>query len=787
MGSVNVSIARYVWGVAALAVILAVLAFAAVSLRRRFYPEQDGALARLTESVIGTALLVAVLQVLGAVGLFALAPILVACLLVGFGTSAAVIRRRRDARRRPSPRIAWPAVAVAGVVTAAVAAEWAMPTLGAYDYGIRTFDSLWYHMPWAASFAQSGRVTGLHFDLEFLLAFYPATSELFHGLGIVMLGRDTLSPAINLVWLGLALLAAWCIGRPRNRGAASVAGAAIVLAAPMMYFSQPGSADGDVLGVFLLLAAVALLLNRPPKDRAGLVLAAIAAGLALETKLTFLAPIAALTVGVLAIAPRGERRSYAGLWLGPLIVAGGFWYARDLIAIGNPLPWSSFGGLLPVPHEPLQQHTTYAVAHYLTHHSFWAHFFVNGMATQLGRWWWAITAVAVLGALLCLLPGAGRTLRMAALVALAGLAAYLVTPNSAMGPDGDPVGFAFNLRFAGPPMALAFALTPLAPPLDGRNRQVALVAGLGVILAATIAEPALWPERHTAAAIAFGLMAALACLTLALLRHAGGRAWRTAALAVAGAGLIAVAVGGYPLAAPLPQGALCVSTERLASLRGVGVLSQGPPRAGRGGRDLRRVLLLSADRGRRQQSRHLHRPSRPSRVVHADHDLPCLSHRRQCDRTEIPGHHPRARLLAAHAAAGGSRGALDADRSRRAAAVHPSRRRPAGVGVRASRSPEPGRLPVTLASVAAAQRVENVQSSQERCCYEASSHGDRGRNPDRRLRSQRRLRRRNPGQLFGDRVGPQRVSDAGGTGLQHPHHLRPQRALRTDAAGPRDR
>src|SRR5438270_444415 len=135
-----------------------------------------------------------------------------------------------------------------------------VPTLAAYDYGIRTFDSLWYHMPWAAAFAQTGHVTPLRFDLEFLLAFYPATAELFHGLGITLLARDTLSPAINLIWLGLALLAAWCIGRPRGRGGASVAGVAIVLAAPMMYFSQPGSADGDALGVFLLLAAVALLL-----------------------------------------------------------------------------------------------------------------------------------------------------------------------------------------------------------------------------------------------------------------------------------------------------------------------------------------------------------------------------------------------------------------------------------------------------------------------------------------------------------------------------------------------
>jgi hypothetical protein len=316
----------------------------------------------------------------------------------------------------------------------------------------------------------------------------------------------------------------------------------------MMYFSQPGSADGDVLGVFLLLASVALLLDRDRHQdgRSALVLAAIAAGLAIDVKLTFLAPIAALTIGVLLTAPARTRRRTATLWLGPLLAAGGFWYVRNLIAIGNPLPWSSFGGILPTPHEPLQQNTTYAVAHYLTKTGFWNHFFVNGMASQLGRWWWLITAAAVVGAVLCLLPGAGRMLRMGALVALAGMAAYLVTPNSAMGPEGDPVGFAFNLRYAAPPLALAFALTPLAPALNGRNRHLALLAGLAAILAATVIEPALWPARHTAAAIAFGVLTLLACLAITAVRHSGRRTARTAGVVAIAAALTAAAIGGYP-------------------------------------------------------------------------------------------------------------------------------------------------------------------------------------------------------------------------------------------------
>ena len=116
------------------------------------------------------------------------------------------------------PASSGPGIAVA--VTAAVAAEWTGPTLQAYDVGIRTFDSVWYHLPWAASFAQTGHITPLRFtDIEYLTAFYPATSEMLHGLGIVLFRHDTLSPVLNLIWALLALFTAWCVGRARGERA----------------------------------------------------------------------------------------------------------------------------------------------------------------------------------------------------------------------------------------------------------------------------------------------------------------------------------------------------------------------------------------------------------------------------------------------------------------------------------------------------------------------------------------------------------------------------------------
>ena len=82
------------------------------------------------------------------------------------------------------------------------------PTPSAYEFGIRGFDSLWYHLPWPRHSRRRGHITWPRStDVEYLTAFYPPRRAV-HGLGIVLLGRDTLSPGMTLIWLGVLLLAA---------------------------------------------------------------------------------------------------------------------------------------------------------------------------------------------------------------------------------------------------------------------------------------------------------------------------------------------------------------------------------------------------------------------------------------------------------------------------------------------------------------------------------------------------------------------------------------------------
>ena len=288
----------------------------------------------------------------------------------------------------------------------------------------------------------------------------------------MLLSRDTLSPAINLVWLGLVLLAGYCVGRPYDAGAVTTTGATLAMATPMVRFSQAGSAANDVVGVFFVLAAVALVVNARDR-RFALALAAVAAGLAVAVKLSMVAPVLALSVGVLAISPGRTRRAYWAWWLLPLLVSGGFWYLRNLIAVGNPLPWLNLPGLA-TPAAPLQAHTGFSVLHYLTNGQVLSDVVEPGLASGLGPWWVAIVALAVAGPLLCVLPGSGRLVRMLGFVALASLAAYLITPETAAGPAGNPLGFAFNLRYAAPGLTLALTVLPLAPALDGRRRRIAV-------------------------------------------------------------------------------------------------------------------------------------------------------------------------------------------------------------------------------------------------------------------------------------------------------------------------
>jgi hypothetical protein len=278
------------------------------------------------------------------------------------------------------------------------------------------------------------------------------------------------------------------------------------------------------------------------------VVVGIAAGLALSVKLTLIAPILALTVAVIVQVPTGSRRRIGGLWAAAVAGAGGFWYLRNLIAVGNPLPWFSFG-FLPTPHSPLQQHTNLSVADYLTYPTILKDVFAPALADGLGPWWVLILLIAVVGPLLCVLFGRDRRVRLVGIVALVSLVGYLITPGTASGPFGHPAGFRLNLRYCAPGLTLALAVSPLALRDAGRRMHRICLGALAVVFVATTAQERLWtkPYAGTGALIAAGLLL-VGVLTVfgpsSIVRSLAARS-RIAAITATIAVSLAAATAGY--------------------------------------------------------------------------------------------------------------------------------------------------------------------------------------------------------------------------------------------------
>lgn len=494
----GLTLLAYLAGVLELAAIVAALVFGAVRVRARVLPGWSGAPARLAESVVGLALLVWALEVLGAVGLLTEAALVVLCVAAGLGVGLLASRSSADGARVqiPPSRVAGRvATAIAGLIVVALFAEWAGRAHSTLLYGMYGFDSLWYHMPFAARFAQQESLTELHFASPALLTwFYPANSELFHTVGIVLTGRDVLSPFINLGWLGATLLAAWCLGRPWGAGPAVVAGVGVVLAAGV-FADQAGEARNDVPATFFLLASAALLANAmasrvdrtPTGVAAPLALAGVAAGLAVGTKLNLLAPVAALTAGVIVAAPAGRRLAASGAWIAAVLAGGAFWFARNLVHVGNPLPWvSSLGPLsLPGPEDYLEgTREPHALIRYATDTSVWSDWLFPALDERFGVLWPAVLVLALAGAVLALARGRSAVERVLGWTVLASVAVYPFTPLSASGPEGMPVGFASNLRYLAPVLALALALLPIAVARFDQRWRNATFGALLVLFAA---------------------------------------------------------------------------------------------------------------------------------------------------------------------------------------------------------------------------------------------------------------------------------------------------------------
>jgi hypothetical protein len=547
-----VTVTEYSAGIVYLTVALAALAVVAVSLRRRVLPGWSGAPARLVEVVFGVATLVVASEALGSFTALS-APALLAALLASAALAWRMGRAipRTPARPLRAPTARRHSAILALSVLAATFLHWSSAVQESLDFGIYRQDSTWYHLPLAATIFQTGDTWALRFTDPMALTawFYPQNAELLHAVGMLALGSDFLSPFLNLGWLGLAFLGAWCLGRPFGLGPEVAIAAALVLGAEMMQV-QAGNAPNDVAGIALLLASIAILVNAagvaqgrgsgaPGSGRlrrGALLVAGFAAGLALGTKITLLVPVAVLTIGV-AWLERGARLRALGAWLAGLLITGSYWYLRNLAHAGNPLPWISTGPL-PTPNQvSLYPRPPRSVADYATEPDVWIHQFAPALADAIGALWPVVLAAAAGGLLLATLRGP----RLQRVVGLAGIAAgiaYVFIPVSASGIAGHPSGFATNLRYLAPALLVGLVLLPLQANRWG-PRSGLLAATLAAIFAVDALSSWGWPSSPGP-----GLMLAL-LLALALLLLATGVRRRVNMAALGVTALLVLAALGY--------------------------------------------------------------------------------------------------------------------------------------------------------------------------------------------------------------------------------------------------
>jgi hypothetical protein len=284
---------------------------------------------------------------------------------------------------------------------------------------------------------------------------------------------------------------------------------AVVLGTPTMVSSQAGGAYNDVVGLALVLACLAMLVEG---SRSGFALgiAALAGGMAIGVKFTMLGPVGLLTIAVIVLAEPGRRLVTTARWITFLALPSAVWYLRNLVEAGNPLPGLSVSlGPLSFPELPTSTPTE-SVATYLDSWNIVSDVYIPGLDDFLGRGWWLLLGLSILGGAWVALRGPDRWSRVAGIVAVGAFVAYLVQPQY-LGSPGFPLFFGVNVRYA----AVAFVVGLLAVLgtglVDTRRGRVAVLGAFSAILVgAQLEADPLWTTSAGDVAVAVGVVVAAA-------------------------------------------------------------------------------------------------------------------------------------------------------------------------------------------------------------------------------------------------------------------------------------
>jgi hypothetical protein len=538
----------YAAGSTALILTIGSWVVAARRIQRRVTPSWSGADAALVTAVLGTAGVLVVAEVLGIVHSFGRWRMAAACLVVALLVSRFVpVGARRDGDRSGLKGGAWwtarsdlVIIGCSLIAVVAVAAALVARLAEVLHTGPLDGDSLHYHLVQSAYFVQSHSIDGFHqVGSSDLTPYYPFNAELLDAVLMQGPRPDLATLPLNLGCAALLLLACWVVGDCWSSGWRAVGAGCLLLALPI---ARAGAGPGlnDLPAIAFLVAAIAVLARADlPRGlalrgewTAAVVVAGLALGLSAGTKISILGAAVLTGLGVVALA-RGDRVRVAGALGVSGAVAGGFWYLRDWVHTGSPVPEVNLTvaghGWHAIPIPEVKPYA-FSVAHYLGDGSVVRHWFVPGLRAALGHGWVVLLLLLVAG-VVAGLAQRHRFRIVLSVVAVASFAVYAVTPTTALGPPGAPTLFAVNTRYALPALALALLLAGTATL--PRRVELPVAVGLLVLTAVTLARPSgIVGSTRMSAGIAGALVLTVAVAWLAVVaRHARrSRVATTAAL-----------------------------------------------------------------------------------------------------------------------------------------------------------------------------------------------------------------------------------------------------------------
>ena len=434
-------------------------------------------------SVVATAGLIGVHMAPGILEILTRAAVAVTALLF-LGAAFWLARRSPEAvpgdgRQRPddggepqaagSDRFVWWCVLAA---IAAFSAEALIAIFRELGEPSTRVDTTTFHLPQVARWIQTESIWGIHQFIPLQAhANYPHNGDIIHLASVLPWRNDAFARAASWPYVAIAGISVYALARRIGtaRGPAAL-GAGMFVCIPSVIFAATGGALTDptlaaMFGAGLLFGVRYLQQGR----MSDLVLAGVGLGLAFGTKWYGISSVI-VVVGLWFVASLSARRRQrtevlrdTGIVAGLVALCGGFWLLRNWVGSENPVfpvKLELFGlTVFDAPTDSVREQFGWNIAHYAGDIDV-----LTGPVAD-GLWYgWSLVGVALLvglilgaGGLLSKRPSNSElaAVRSFLILAVALFAVYLITPYTALGFEGNPIGVGFNARYALPALLIA--------------------------------------------------------------------------------------------------------------------------------------------------------------------------------------------------------------------------------------------------------------------------------------------------------------------------------------------